>query len=44
MKENGLVAGELVSLAGGGEDEEGDFGIAEDGELKGLLEKAVLPL
>lgn len=39
-----LVTGELVSLAGRREDEKGDLGVAEDGELKGLLEKTILPL
>ena len=38
------MAGVLISLAGGGEDEESNLGIAENGELKGLLHEAVPPL
>lgn len=38
------MTGELVRLAGGGEDEEGDFSIAEDGELERLLQDSVPPL
>jgi hypothetical protein len=37
-------AGELVELSPGGEDDEGDLGVAEDGELEGLLEQAVAAL
>ena len=31
----------MVELAGGGEEEEEEVGVAEDGELPGLLEEAV---
>lgn len=44
VMKNRLMAGKLVGLAGGGEDEEGDLRITEYGELESLLEKAVLPL
>jgi hypothetical protein len=37
-------AGELVELAPCGEDDEGDLGVAEDGELERLLEQAVAAL
>jgi hypothetical protein len=44
--EGGCVpgAGEFVELAARGEDDERDLGVAEDGELEGLLEQAVAAL
>jgi hypothetical protein len=39
-----LRAAELVELAAVGEDDERDLGVAEDGELVGLLEQAVAAL
>lgn len=35
------MAGELVGLAGRGKDEKGNFGVAEDGELVGFLQKPI---
>jgi hypothetical protein len=39
-----LAAAELEELAAVGEDDEGDLGVAEDGELVRLLEQAVAAL
>lgn len=35
------MASKLVDLAGGRKGDEGNFSIAEDGELKGLLQESV---
>jgi hypothetical protein len=38
------VGGILVELSLGGEDDDGDLGVAEDGDLVRLLEEAIAPL
>ena len=35
------MAGELVGLAGGGEDDDGDLGVAENGQLISFLQNAI---
>jgi hypothetical protein len=39
-----LGVGEFEELASGGEDDEGEVGVAEHGELVGLLEEAIAAL
>ena len=37
-------AGVIIKSAGAGEDDEADFGVAQDGELLGLLHQTIPPL